>query len=78
MSHWNYRVMESQEENVLDAKPETSFTIIETYYTAEGTIWGYAVVSAPWGETLADLKQDLDAMIHAFTSPVLKKDELPK
>ncbi len=64
---WNYRVIEDKE----------NFRIHEVYYNDAGEIT--AISEDPIvleGETLEELKDDLEYYFAALESPVLKKDEL--
>ena len=64
---WNYRVIENKEK----------FRIHEVYYNDAGEI---TVISedpiVPEGETLEELKDDLEYYFAALKSLVLKKDEI--
>lgn len=59
---WNYRVLEN----------ENGFGIYEVYYDDDGGINNIsAAPMEPYGETVEDLKWDMDAMNAAFDKPVL-------
>lgn len=59
---WNYRVLEN-----LDG-----FGIYEVYYDTDGSINNVsAAPMEPYGETVEELKRDMDAMNAAFDKPVL-------
>jgi hypothetical protein len=72
---WNHRVVRE----ILFPGPEVveTFAIHEVYYEDDGTIMGYAEQkSAPFGESLEEVKADYASMQGAFGLAVLDKDIL--
>ena len=64
---WNYRVIEDK----------GKFRIHEVYYNDAGEITAISEDQiAPEGETLEELKNDLEYYFAALKNPVLKKDEI--
>lgn len=64
---WNYRVIEDKE----------VFRIHEVYYNDTGEITAISEDPiVPEGETLEELKDDLEYYFAALKNPVLKKDEI--
>lgn len=64
---WNYRVMEH----------DGIFTIHEVYYNDKGDITAISEdPMGPSGETLEELKGDMDYFLQAFNRLVLKKNEI--
>lgn len=72
--HWNYRVVKTTETSP-SGKPVESFGLIEAYYE-EGVLTGYCDVT-PGGNTLDDLRFDLDSMRTALSVPVINAEDLP-
>jgi hypothetical protein len=73
MSTWNYRVLKKTD----PATGETIYTIHEVYYDDAGkpeTCTENSV--APMGESLAELKRDMDHYLLALSKPVLMYDSL--
>jgi len=67
---WNYRVMTC--DNGL------TYEIYEVYYHYNGSLKMYTENSIkPFGESLEDLKDELNMMIKAFENPVLKPEDFP-
>lgn len=66
-SYWNYRVIESEE----------VFRIHEVYYNKKGEITAFSEDPiTPLGETLNELRGDLEYYLQALDRPVLKKEEI--
>jgi len=66
-SYWNYRVIESEE----------VFRIHEVYYNKKGEITAFSEDPiTPLGETLDELRGDLEYYMQALDRPVLKKEEI--
>ncbi len=66
-SYWNYRVIESEE----------VFRIHEVYYNSKGEITAFSEDPiTPLGETLDELRGDLEYYLQALDRPVLKKEEI--
>lgn len=64
---WNYRVIEDKE----------VFRIHEVYYNDAGEITAISEDPiVPEGETLEELKDDLEYYFAALKNPVLKKEEI--
>jgi hypothetical protein len=64
---WNYRVIESV----------TGFTIHDVYYNDAGAITNVSVDEvAAYGETLDELRSDLEHYVAALEKPVLKLSEI--
>lgn len=66
-TYWNYRVIES----------EDIFRIHEVYYNEKGGITAFSENPiTPLGETLDELRGDLEYYLQALDRPVLKKEEI--
>lgn len=66
-TYWNYRVIESEE----------VFCIHEVYYNSKGEITAFSEDPiTPLGDTLDELKGDLEYYLQALDRPVLKKEEI--
>lgn len=64
---WNYRVRRIE---YVDAGP--GFQIVECYYDANGNIEATTAESiAPFGNTIAELRADLEMMLQALDRPEL-------
>jgi hypothetical protein len=64
---WDYRVMED----------DGMFTIHEVYYNDKGDITSISQdPMGPSGDTLEELKGDMEYFLHALDMPVLKKKEI--
>jgi hypothetical protein len=64
---WNYRVIEHEE----------MFYIHEVYYNDKGEITAISEDPMhPCGESLDELKSDMEYFLHALNRPVLKKEEI--
>ena len=73
MSTWNYRVLKKTDLNT----GETIYAIHEVYYDDAGKPDGCTENSvAPMGETLAELKRDMDHYLLALSKPVLAYEGL--
>lgn len=67
MSHWNYRIIKRR---VLE---EDSYHIHEVYYDDEGVPDACTMdASSPFGETLEELKNDLNYMMNALNKPIIE------
>lgn len=75
---WNYRVgFRTVLHPVVDTLEELQYGVIETYYNDEGEIaFTSAEFQVPYGETLEELKSNLDKMQKAFELPVLDLDNI--
>ena len=70
---WNYRVMKQTH-----ADGRTTFALHETYYTKEGQIDGWtAEPSEPYGETLEELRVNLEQMTRALDYEVIEVEPKP-
>lgn len=68
MSYWNYRIMRRYHE---ESETET-FHIHEVYYSDDHKIEAWTASEiAPMGETLSELKEDIEFMAKALDGPVL-------
>lgn len=67
MTTWNYRVTHYEVDG------ESVYGIREVYYGEHGTVQGWSQSSmAPHGDTLDELREDVDHMRDAFDKPVLR------
>lgn len=68
MTKWNYRIMRHT-----DAFGRQFFAIHEAYYNDHGEVgaWTEEAVGA-YGETLEELRDDLEKMIRALDYPVIE------
>ena len=74
MTSWEYRVVSKVYSNAhLDAK---TYSIHEVYRDEQGKIVGYTDSVEPAGDTLEDLRQDLELMFRATNKPVISHEEL--
>ena len=67
---WNYRVMKNEPYcgNV--------YAIHEVYSSPDGVLWGHSErATGCMGDTLADLRSDLEMRLHALSKPVLEWSE---
>lgn len=68
MSHWNYRVIRKYHEE----SDSSTYQIHEVYYDDENMIEGWTQSPVePMGESLAELRNDIQYFIKAFQKPVL-------
>lgn len=72
---WNYRVLRHAEDPP-PAEGEESFRIIEAFYDDGGDLYAWSTAE-PFGETVEELRRDLELMLSALDQPVLNYDELP-
>ncbi len=70
MSHWNHRVVKRH-----DKKAKiTTFQIHEIYYNDNNEIEGWTESPVePMGESMAELKKDLQHFFEALEKPVLEE-----
>lgn len=68
---WTYRVIRT------DAEDGSLFRIYEVYTEPAGLSWTEEAME-PMGETLDDLRSDLEARLKALDEPVLLLSELEK
>jgi hypothetical protein len=71
MSSWDYRVVEHGAEGV-----GTWYELAEVYYNDDGEIDGWCGVSGPYGDDVADLTEDVNAMAFAVRRPILQIEDL--
>lgn len=77
MSHWNYRVLHSIYVHESDNYKEHHYAIHEVYYNDNGDPKSCTVNSVgPSGETLEELKSDLENYTKALSQPVLEYDDI--
>ena len=69
MSHWNHRVVRRVYPGALDG--EVAYQIHEAYYGLEDKLVITKEPDHPQGETLAELRKDLERMLRALDKPVL-------
>lgn len=68
---WNHRIIK-----YTDGEGTTHFGIHEVYYGPTGRPEMYTEsASAPYGESLYELREDLQRMLAAFDKPVLTDDD---
>ena len=67
---WEYRVVER-----VSSRPHMDdaiwYEIIEVYYDDEGKVVGSTDAVHPTGDSLEDLRQDLELMLRALDKPVI-------
>ena len=64
---WDYRVIEH----------DGAFTVHEVHYNERGDIISFSEdPMGPSGETLEELKADMEYFLQAFNRPVLRKEEI--
>lgn len=73
MSYWNYRVGKKAEHWC--SEPIDRYSIIEVYYEDNGEVKGYTGFVGPQGESLEDLKADMQKMAEAFDKPIFEMDD---
>jgi hypothetical protein len=80
VSHWNYRVVRvkyPRPKSLGDDELEEGFGIREVYYNDDETIYAMSKEDmAPYGETVEELKDNLEQMKEAFNAPVLDAAEV--
>lgn len=70
---WNYRVIRH-----IDAEGNESYMVHEVYYTPEGRPQMYTVNGvAPYGESLDELRKDVERFAAAVEKPVLTSADFP-
>lgn len=69
--HWNHRVVREGDDT------GELFSIRETFYNADGSIWSYTAEPASLiGESIDDLRQYLERCLKALDAPVLVDGEV--
>ena len=75
MGTWEYRVVER-----VSSRPHMDdaiwYEIIEVYYDDEGKIDGTSDAVRPVGDSVEDLREDLELMLTATNKPVISHEEL--
>jgi hypothetical protein len=80
---WNYRVIRHVEEDWREGAVGIPvcdlvdvYTVHEVYYGDEGVPWGYTEEpSYPQGESLEELRKDMEYYARAVIEPVLKEED---
>lgn len=73
-SYWNYRVVR----HAFEDSDETELRIHEVYYDEDNSIVTSTVDGmAAMGDTVEELEQDLQHMLHALKKPILDYTEMP-
>ena len=62
---WNHRVMRTEVDD------ETTYAIHEVYYKADGSVGAWTGPVEPFGDTLAELRLELERMLATFDGGVL-------
>lgn len=80
MAHWNHRVIKREttyRRGESDEITEIAFGIVEAYYDDAGKLNGYTEDDiAPYGETLEELRENLQRMLKALDKEVLDDKSL--
>lgn len=75
MSHWNYRMVKvtyPAPKSLGLEEPETGYEIREVYYNEDESIYAMSKDGmAPWGDTVEELKENIELMKEAFNAPVI-------
>ena len=76
MSGWNYRIVRKNVYMGKTIAPEVMYGIHETYYNGEDKPTAITTDHMrPYGETLDELKSDLEKMVAALDKPVLNWED---
>lgn len=62
---WNHRVMRTEVDD------EAMYAIHEVYYKADGSVAAWTGPVEPFGDTLAELRRELERMLAALDGGVL-------
>lgn len=74
--HWNYRMTVQTVDDAMGGTEEV-WAIREVYYHDDGTVWLWSVdPDHPQGETLADLRADMEHYADALNHPALDLDAM--
>ena len=74
---WNYRVVRTERQT--KKEQYDIYQLYEVYYDDDGKIEGMTEnAMQPYGESLEELKNDLQWMMEALREPVLDMEELEK
>lgn len=65
--YWNYRIIEKYHKDT----DSTTYHIHEVFYDSKGNIEAWTEPIEPMGETLEELRSDMNLMLLAFEKPVL-------
>lgn len=77
MSTWDYRVAKvhpkpfEPDVDGCSCQPDDFFVLIEQYYDDEGEPYGWGRAT-PYGDTLEELRADLELMLRALDRPVVE------
>jgi len=71
MSHWNHRVVRRVYRDEIGGLQEVAYQIHGAYYGLEDKPAITEEPDHPHGETLAELRKDLERMLRALDKPVL-------
>lgn len=74
--NWNFRVIERVKDRA-DGCVDVSYSIHEVYYKDGAPDMWSVTPQAPYGETLEELREDIERMARAIEKPTLKWDEMP-
>jgi hypothetical protein len=73
MSYWNHRVVKTYYPDM----DETFFSVHEVYYNDNGDLTNCTVLGVrPRGESLEELREELNMMLRALDKPVLIDGEV--
>lgn len=72
---WNYRVVRKNVYMGKTIAPEVQYGIHETYYSGDKPTAITTDHMRPYGETLEELKSDLEKMVAALEKPVLNWED---
>lgn len=62
---WDYRIREHRE---VDGTPH--YEIVEVYYDDQGNPNGWAEAAAPHGDSVSELRDDMESMLTALDRPI--------
>ncbi len=65
---WNYRILKDS---------HGAYRLVELYQNDDGAISGWCEVDSERGETIEELKNDLQHRLEAFDAPILSYEDLP-
>lgn len=78
MSHWNYRVRASTVDTTAPGTdPVERFDVIEVFYGDNNRVLVWSDPQAPEGESLSELRADLERMLEALDKPIVHAEQLP-
>jgi hypothetical protein len=74
---WNHRVVKRTFNE--GGYTEDRYAIHEAYYDENGKVWGITEEPVePHGETMDELKKDIDWMTQCLEHPILDYDQIPE